>query len=432
MRSGVQYGMITFLIALLTGFSFTSQSSEFIRNQPKKKLLTDHAYEPNIKTIQLYPVFGSRENELLPAAAPITQPNLQLEFDVLDSDVERYYARLIHCNKDWTKSGLSDLDFMMDFNEFPVTEYEFSNATTIPYVHYWFQIPRVKLPGNYVVMVYREGDREDLILTKRFMIYDNRVIFSRDGNLIGPGQMANLNQQINFTINYKNIEILNPMVDVTVVIRQNQRWDNLLTNIKPTFARENIKELEYRFFDPEKLFKGGNEFRFFDLRSINYPGRNIASVDKSTQPNNAYIAKDKSRQGEAYSQYEDMNGNFHIANLDYNDLSAANYIMVNFFLESREVQGDVYVQGGLNYWELNDQNKMTYDSNHKAYNASILLKQGWYDYQYVVKSNTLPPLYLEGSHFQTENMYEIFVYYRAFQPQADLLIGYARLKMNER
>jgi len=433
MRLSVQNGMILLIIILFQGSSFISQSSAFPPDQPKKKLLlADHAYEPNIKTIQLYPSFGLRENELLPAVAPLSQPNLQLEFDVLDSDVESYYARIIHCNHDWSKSDLADLDFMLDYNEFPITEYEFSNATNVPYIHYWFQIPRVKIPGNFVLMVYRGSDREDLMLTKRFMVYDNRVIFTRDGNLIASGQVAQLNQQINFTVNYKNVEILNPMVDVTVVIRQNQRWDNLLTNIKPTFARENIQELEYRFFDPEKLFKGGNEFRFFDLRSINYPGRNVATVDKTVVPNTAYIAKDKSREGEAYSQYNDLNGNFQIDNLDFRDLSAANYVVVNFTLSSAAIQGDVYVQGALNHWELNEQNKMTYDSQAKEYHASILLKQGWYDYQYLVKSNSLPPLYFEGSHFQSENMYEIFVYYRPFQPRADLLIGYAKLQMNER
>lgn len=433
MVSYMNTGAYILTISLFLGLTIQLQGSKFHANHSKKKLLlVDHAYEDNVKTIQLYPAFGTRESELLPAVTPITKPNLLLEFDVLDNDMETYNARIIHCNSDWSKSDLADLDFMMDYNEFSITEYEYSNATTIPYVHYWFQLPRVKLPGNYVVMVYRGSDREDLLLTKRFMVYDNRVTFSRDGNLIGAGKTADLNQQINFTINYKNIEILNPMVDVIVVIRQNQRWDNLLINLKPTFAREMNKELEYRFFDPDKLFKGGNEFRFFDLRSINYPGRNVATVDKTVQPNVAYIQNEKSRKDEAYSQYDDMNGNFHIDNLDYNDLSACNYITVNFTLTSAVVQGDVYVQGALNYWELNDQNKMTYDADRKEYHASLLLKQGWYDYQYAVKSNSLPPLYFEGSHFQTENMYEIFVYHRPFQPRADLLIGYAKLQMNER
>jgi hypothetical protein len=75
---------------------------------------------------------------------------------------------------------------------------------------------------------------------------------------------------------------------------------------------------------------------------------------------------------------------------------------------------------------------MQYDSTHGLYAAKVLLKQGWYDYQYFVKSKKLPPYYFEGSHFETENYYEIFVYNKPFQPRADLLIGYMRLDKNPR
>ena len=75
---------------------------------------------------------------------------------------------------------------------------------------------------------------------------------------------------------------------------------------------------------------------------------------------------------------------------------------------------------------------MQYDSAKDEYSARILMKQGWYDYQYLVQSPNVAPYMLEGSHFQTENFYEILVYYRPFQPQADLLIGYIRLEKNPR
>jgi hypothetical protein len=63
------------------------------------------------------------------------------------------------------------------------------------------------------------------------------------------------------------------------------------------------------------MFSGGSEFRFFDLRSLNYPGRNVASVNKTVKPYEVYVATDKSHGGEAYSQIEDLNGNFMIDNM---------------------------------------------------------------------------------------------------------------------
>lgn len=75
---------------------------------------------------------------------------------------------------------------------------------------------------------------------------------------------------------------------------------------------------------------------------------------------------------------------------------------------------------------------MQYDTSAQAYTANILLKQGWYDYQYLIQAPGIPPYHFEGTHFQTENFYEILVYYRPFQPQADLLVGYLRLEKNPR
>lgn len=419
----------------LIGFSFyfygctpIAQSSVNSQSNPKILRLADAAYEPQIRTIRLFPA-GS---PLLPAVIPLGQWNLLLEFDDLTTGRSNYNVYIVHCNHDWTRSSLQDLDFMSAYNEFPINNSEFSVDTHLPYVHYWFNLPPVKLPGNYVAVVYRESNKEDIVLSRRFMVYDNQVSFVKDENLLGPGRMADLNQQINFTINHKNLNILNPALDVQVNIRQNQRWDNMAFGIKPSFIRDIEKELEYRFFDDTKMFKGGNEFRFFDLRSLMNPGRNVRYVDRKIKPFEVYIEKDKSRTDEAYAQYDDMNGNYIIENYDFGDLAYTNYAYINFTLASPPVNGDVFVTGAFNQWNLNKENKMKYDSAQQAYTSTILLKQGWYDYQYYVKSATLPPYYYEGSHFQTENFYEIFVYHKPFQPRADLLIGYVRLYENPR
>ncbi len=289
------------------------------------------------------------------------------------------------------------------------------------------------MPGNYVAVVYRGSDKADLILSKRFMVYDPKVTFTRDGSIISSGNAATRNQQINFTVNYKNLQLINPVETVNVTIRQNQRWDNLVQEVKPGFVREHVQELEYRFFSDTDLFKGGNEFRFFDLRSLNYPGRNVAYMDRAKLPWTAYIEKDKNRSHEAYSQYPDYNGGYLIDNYDYRKTQASNYVNVAFTLASPEpVDGDVYLTSAFTQWNPNPASILHYDSAKREYTQSFLLKQGWYDYQYVVKSKNLPAYFFEGTHFQTENGYEIFVYYRAFQPMADLLIGYLRFEQNPR
>jgi hypothetical protein len=425
----MKYTCFIFTLLWATACVPLTQSSTNSEGNPKALQLSDRTYEPQIRTVQLSPA-GLL---IQPAVTALGQWNLMLAFDDLRPDRDTYLARIVHCNFDWTESGLQDLDFMTDYNEFPINNYELSIDTHIPYVHYWFNLPAVKLPGNYVLVVYRSGSKEDIILSRRFMVYHNQVNFKRDANLVGPSNMADLNQQINFTINHSNLYIVNPMLDVHVTMRQNQRWDNMAVDMRPSFIRDIEKELDYRYFDDAMMFKAGNEFRYFDLRSIVYPGRYVARVNKTVKPYEVYIDRDKSRNGYPYAIYLDQNGGYTIDNYDYRQLPFTNYAYVNFSLSSPQLKNtDVFVTGAFNSWNMNQESKMRYDSALESYTARVLLKQGLYDYQYVTKSASVPPYHFEGTHYQTENFYEVFVYYRALRPNADLLVGYVRLEKSSR
>ena len=421
------------LLAIVIRCAPSVQSSGNSTSNPKTLVYRDHTYEEQIRTVQLFPASNHPEAGLQPAVTPFDQYNLMLQFDDLNTQRDSYYAKIVHCNYDWTKSTLMDLNFLGEYNEFPINNFEYSTDTHLPYVHYWLQLPRVKLPGNYLLIVYRGSNKEDLILSKRFIVFDKQVILGGERNLVGASEIARINQQLNFTMNYKNLEVINPLENIKVVVRQNHRWDLMATDVRPSFVREIEKQMEYRFFDDAQMFKGWNEFRFFDMRSLISPGRNVASVDKTVKPFEVYVQPDKSRGHEVYSQYLDMNGGYVLGNYDYRDFSFTNYAYVNFTLLSKaKLEGDVYVVGNFHQWNYDRENLMKYDSVRKEYYARILLKQGWYDYQYVLRSKELPPYFLEGSFFETENVYEIFVYYRAYQPNADLLVGYQRLEKNPR
>jgi len=76
---------------------------------------------------------------------------------------------------------------------------------------------------------------------------------------------------------------------------------------------------------------------------------------------------------------------------------------------------------------------MAYDTKKGRYQASLFLKQGWYDYVYGIPGEegweTEP---FEGNHFQTENEYEFFFYYRDMGSRYDELIGYGVVNPNKR
>ncbi len=413
---------------LLIGFAlFTFMAAA----QPTLEFV-DKNYEPQIKTVQLYPSFDGVRDYLQSPAAPMENQNLVLEFDDLQDQRNNYYVKLIHCNYDWTQSTLRDLDFLENFNENPITDYAFSINTHTRYIHYRFPVPPVKIPGNYLLIAYRESPSE-IILSKRMMIYHNQVNITKDDRMAGSGNLSTKKQQLNFDIDYSNLEILNPMETVHVVIRQNQRWDHAKFNVAPSFFREQSSRMEYRFFNSDQQFDGGNEFRFVDFRSLNFPGQNTGKINKAIKPYELSVALDEHRSQNVYSQYVDLNGNFLIENLDVGEADlTGNYVYTQFLLKSpQKNNGEVYLVGRFNEYVRSEENKMHF--NPVGYYESLqFLKQGFYNYQYEVVSNQVSPTEIEGSYFQTENVYEIFVYNRPFRPNADLLIGYYLINVNPR
>jgi hypothetical protein len=399
-----------------------------------KKLIYDNfSYEQNIKTILFYPATNKVQDVIQPAVLPISQITpLILEFDQIYTDFDNYNVKIVHCNADWTRSSINEMEYLYDFNEFPINDYELSFNTRIPFVHYIFQVPKVKISGNYLLKVYRGRNENDLILTQRFMIYENIAGISPEIKISSGVSERRLNQQIVFSVNYGNLEIFNPQEDIKVLIRQNQRWDNALRNLKPTMVREDQNLLEYEHFTVQNEFRGGNEFRFFDTRTLNFPGQNVANVDIKPKRVDAYLFRDRSRGPDVYGQYNDINGQFVVANLETGGGKLeADYVYVHFFLLSPEpLNEEVYISGALTDWKFTPENKMEYDPENKLYYKDLLLKQGFYNYQYLVKGNN--PYYFEGSHFETENKYEIFVYNRPVGSRIDRLIGYTTFDYNRR
>lgn len=395
---------------------------------------SDWVYEDDIKTVMLYPFQGNIEDQIKPAVLSIEQEvPLLLSFDQLYTNYSDFTAKIVHCNFNWEKSLLNDNEYLFEFNEFPIRNYESSFNTRTSYTHYRFTVPKVKLPGNYLLVVYRGSNPDDLIVTKRFMIYGQSVGIGPEVELSSDIGKRNTNQQINFKINYSNLEVLNPLEDIKVVIRQNERWDNAITSLKPTFIREPQGVLEYEHFNLENNFLGGNEFRFFDLRTINYSGQNVSGIEKKTNRIDAFIFKDQFRGDEVYGQFNDINGDFLINNLENSPpQTASDYAYVHFFLEAEKLPTEVYIGGELTNWNFNTESRASYDEELKGYTATLLLKQGWYNYIYYAPESTLTPYALEGSYFETENKYEFIVYFRPPGSRADQIVGYYQLNYNNR
>lgn len=414
-------------ISLVALFAF----SYYPQQSGKKLLFKDATYEEEIRTVLLYPNKGFGGDVFSPPVDVVGRNSLVLEFDDLVEAHEQYRVKIINCTKDWKESSLKTLDYLYEFNEYIITNHEYSTDTKIGYIHYRFKLPNIKLPGNYLLVAYRGTDEKDIILTKRFMIYTQAVNLEILSNVTGITSMNRDNQQIDFRINYEDYELINPLQRISIVLRQNQQWYNSITDLKPSYFREGI--MEYRFFNFENNFSAGNEYRFFDMRSIRYPGQHVQNVDLLKHPSEANLMIDGPRIYQAYAQYEDINGNFYIINTDTGGSSESDYLYTQFTLALPEpIAGDIHVVGKMNNYDLDENTKMEYNKRSNRYTNTQLLKQGFYNYKYVIQNDTLNVNYLEGNHFETENEYELFVYYSPPDLRGDLLIGYRQLTLNPR
>ena len=76
---------------------------------------------------------------------------------------------------------------------------------------------------------------------------------------------------------------------------------------------------------------------------------------------------------------------------------------------------------------------MVFNPDKGVYEATLFLKQGYYNYSYVSvdakekSANRFSFDNTEGNYTNTENNYTVLVYYRAFGARADELIGYTQV-----
>jgi hypothetical protein len=397
-------------------------------NFKKENVYTDMIYYDKIKTVQLY---RQEWNLSYPFLRLNSNEKLVLHFDLLDNQSEDYYYSFIHCNKDWQKSDIFEQDYMNGNIENPVEDYKPSFNTTTGYYHYSISFPNdrvnLTLSGNYIIIVYPAGKPDKPVLTQRFMITEETVNINVAIHKPLMNQDNNSRQQVDFTIDNIGNNIIDPYRNFYAFILQNGRWDNAKKNLKPEFYSNN--ELKYNSLSDKNIFSGGNEFRYFDIKSLRYQTEYVRSIDYASPGYNVFLFPSENREFKPYFYNADFNGKYYIAIQEGRNYDTdADYVSVFFTLPSKQkiAAGNMYVSGSLNNWAYDKNNLMTYNPSAGQYECTMLLKQGYYNFEYAyLKDGTTDGTasLFEGSHFETENDYIILIYYRNPQGRYDRLVG---------
>jgi len=390
----------------------------------------DFVYQKYIKSVELTQV-GFELSD--PVITLNSDERFHAGFDDLHGGFKQYYYRIQHCTSNWQKSDLLRNEFMEGLDEEQVEHYAPSFNTLTQYTHYEFEFPGdrllIKKSGNYILSVYSRDAKgnEILAFTRRFLVVDPKVTITAHIGRAGTSEDYETRQEVDFSINTSGTRIDAPYQDIKVVIMQNWRWDNALTSLKPYMVRNEI--LDYNFDNGTNLFDGGNEFRRFDLRSIKLISEKVREI---TNNDTVYLAKlweSERRVFKKYAYDDDINGRFILKTTDDGTVATqGEYALVKFYLpyDAPILEGNLYVAGGFNRWQYTPENKMTYNYARKAYEASILFKQGYYNYMYVMlpnQSNVGDVTWVEGNHSDTKNTYTILVYHRQKGELYDELIG---------
>ena len=349
-----------------------------------------------------------------------------LVFDDLLAQDNDYYYRIKYFNADWTPSDLFTNQYLNGFDNLRLDDFRSSFNALQRYTHYQLTLPnkdtQFLVSGNYMIEIYNAFD--ELMFSRKFLVFENAAQVQLG---IYPAQniaQFSTGQNLQFSIQPLGFQIRNPNTDLKVILLQNYQWNSARLAPPPQY---NVgAQLVYRYDLPTQ-FDGGNEFLFFntkDLRVLN-PSVSYVNLGELYQH---YLYTDVPRKDLPYTYFPDINGNFVVETLQGDDHhTEADYSEVYFSLARQYGLNDeeIYIYGKFNNYELTEENKMVYNPNLELYEGILLLKQGFYNYNYVRKlDGQLDKLSISGNHAQTENNYLVLVYHRSIGAMYDALIGY--------
>jgi hypothetical protein len=396
--------------------------------------INEEVFDTELKTVQLY-TFGNGSNNAgvnTNVLCLATNDQLVLEFDDLKASYRQFHVKLQHCNLDWTPSRLRDLEFLNDYNDFIINDFQVSQNTKIPYYHYGFVLPEIKMAGNFVLFLYENSITNNPIAALRFFVLAPSIGITANIQTAQDPAFWRTHEQVNFEMSYGNYDVRDPRNDFQVLIRQNFRDETIKTGFKASSLNGSKRTLAYRFFNNENVFLAGNEFRYADLRSNFNRGANIAEIQLGYE-DNVWLIPQGSRSNKTYLESFDLDGRYIIETLDGDNSSVnADYMHVNVGIKTLEIPPSkkLCMLGKFNNYDCSVVGRMNFKEDFSGFETTVTLKQGMYDFAFGlvdIEGNTDFSV-LEGDFSNTRNSYEIFVYHRPPTAKSEILVGYALIK----
>ena len=369
-------------------------------------------------------------NDYVPPVITLnTDDRVIISFDELTDEHSYLRYSLVHCNADWNPSGLVESEFVDGFNLGNIEEYEYSQLTTTHYVHYTVALPndevRFTVSGNYLLRVFSEDNPDEVLLQARFMVCEPLASVGATITSRTDVDYNDAHQQLSLEVDVAKVGVQDLYNDIKVVVSQNSRVDNEVMLTKP--LRVSSQTLCYEHQSP-LIFTGGNEYRRMEITSVTYPGMHVEEMFYSAPYYHQRLETDKLRSLSQYLYDQTQYGRFTIR--EYNSSQSdieADYVITHFALDLPEqFECGIYLDGDFTHRRFDEQSQMVYNRETGQYEKTLLLKQGAYNYQYLVvpygtmRGSTAP---VEGDFYETVNEYLVKVYYHRPGSRYDRLVG---------
>lgn len=384
-------------------------------------------FSGSFKSLQTY----AEGNILAPPVITLgAGDRVKVEFDEIAEDSRYLRYRLVHCDSDWQPSRLVEAEFIDGFNLADVTDWALSESTLAHYVHYSLTVPDDQLAptasGNYLLQVFDQDEPDEVLLQTRFMVSENCASIASTVTSRTDVDYNQRHQQLAVVADLDGADVSDPFNDLKLTIVQNGRADNQATLTKPLRIGSKKAYFEHQ---PELIFPAGNEYRRTEMVTVHFPGRGIDHYEYAEPYYHAILTPDTPRSSSRYEYDRDQAGRFVVNEFNADDSSIqADYVVTHFTLEMPELQGkEVWLDGDMVQRRFDPDSRMVYSPSRGAYVKTLLLKQGLYNYQYLVTDRLKPKASaterVEGDHYETENEYLILLYHRPPGARADRLIG---------
>lgn len=389
--------------------------------------LSGLVFGQNIQSIQL---FNPQTNDETPVIR--FNEKLILRFDDLANSSEIYRYTIKHYDRNWNDDNLFFTEIANGSLNGLLDRFQYSFNTLQAYTHYTLTFPnermQPKISGNFELIVYKDSV-ENPLFKKRFYVVEDNANLALNVSRIVDAKQPNMNQRVEVQAISKGGDLSSNVNSMSLNVMQNNNHNVTVTNLRPSSTLGN----KLLFQQMNLTFPGNNEFYYFDNKNMYMAADMVRATEVLDGVNQTYLHSVWAFPLN-YQYQPDVNGAFYYRRNDLgierNAEREADYSWVYFSLDSDPIDKEIYVLGGFNDFKPSKENQMQYDAGSKKYVAKIFLKQGFYNYILATKESdgTLNFGEINGNFWQTENLYQAFLYYTPFGRNYDGLMGYGEFR----